>query len=184
MRQSANGRVTGDPTKEASGNIDGPGGFNEMPNFKKTKISDQKSPSSRPTKGGKSIPRKAPPVSTVPMTASASPKPKNGGKKQGLALATKAPPAPQGKYKSAEVIEDSDEDYGLDASGDEEVNEFAKMVDESLAADVRVDGRADDDEDDDSDEDETGEDEDEANELGGARLVVRDEGRTMTGEFF
>ena len=188
MTQAAIGTVNGQNSKKASGNIAARGGSDELPISKKSKISDHISPSPRPVKGGKSIPRKAPPVSTMPLTASPPRKTKNGGKKQGSALATKAPPTPQGKYKSAEIIEDSDEDYGLDASGEDEDNdEFAKMVGESLAADVQVneegiDDDEQDDEDEDEDEDEDGEDEHEADELGGARLVVRDEGRNVTGE--
>lgn len=128
----------------------------------------------RPTKGGKSIPRKTLPSKTT-VVKPAPGKGKGGSKKR----ATKAPPTPKGKL-SAETIEDSDEDYGLNEGGDEEniEDEFAKMVGETLAADEGEDGDEGDEEDEDDEEDEEGD------ELGGATLVVRDEGRNTSRECF
>ena len=89
---------------------------------------------------------------------------------------TKAPTTPKGKYKSAEIIEDSDEDYGLNEDAEGEEDEFAKMVGESLAVD---EGDGDEGEGDEEDDDE---EEDEGDELGGATLVVRDEGSAGPGQ--
>jgi len=90
----------------------------------------------------------------------------------------KAPPTPQGKFKSAETIEDSDEEYDLTTRAaepegqavdvEDEEDDFAKMLGESLAGGTQEAGEEE--EDDDDDEDEEDEDDDE---LGGARLVVR-----------
>lgn len=92
-----------------------------------------------------------------------------------------------GKYKSAEIIEDSDEEIGDDVSvqgqgqDEEEEDEFARLVGESLAdvdgADAGAGLGVGNEEEEESEEDEEDEDEDEVRELGGARLVVRDEGR-------
>jgi hypothetical protein len=117
-------------------------------------------------------------VSTKP---SGKAKGKAGTKKATTAKKPKkVPPTPQGKYKSAEIIEDSDAEYGLgnDASiaaeEDDDDDEFAKMVGESLAGGTG----ADEDGDDDDDEEEEEDDEDD---LGGARLAVRQE--TGHGQF-
>ena len=87
----------------------------------------------------------------------------------------KAPPTPQGKFKSAETIEDSDEEYDLGADNnvqqaeeDDEEDEFAKMLGESLAGGAEDGGQEEEDDDDEEDEDD-----DDDDELGGARLVVR-----------
>ena len=104
----------------------------------------------------------------------ANPKKSAPAKKAG----TKAPPTPQGKFKSAEIIEDSEEEYDLgtatvepasaQAEADDEEDDFAKMLGESLAGGTEEAG--DEEEDDDDDEDD---DEDDDDELGGATLVVR-----------
>lgn len=129
----------------------------------------------RVTTGGKSTPRK-----TVPLAKtdpSPTPKPKAQAKSKAAPKAKaketkkgggrgKAHPPPvqiSGKVKSAEFIEDSDEEYGVD----EEEDEFAKLVGESLAQDDNAAPQDDSDDDDD-------EDEDEDDELGGARLVGGD----------
>lgn len=116
-------------------------------------------------------------VAHAPLPTGTPPKKKSTTKKGGTGKrATKAPTAPKGKYKSAEIIEDSEEDYGLNDEGEDDVeDEFAKMVGESLAAtDVGRDSE--------SDEEEEEDDDDEADELGGAKVVVRDEGRRIVGE--
>jgi len=107
----------------------------------------------------------------TPMKAKAK-----GSGKKGAKQATKAPPTSKGKL-SAEIIEDSDEDYGLAEGGEAEEDEFAKMVGESLAAEGDIGW---DDEDDDEDEQE--DNEDEGDEFSGATVVVRDEGRVTSGQ--
>lgn len=168
---------------------------------------------SRPTKGSKGVARKAPPTKATPVepskaktkAKSVAKKPpaktssKAGAKKgKAAAAAATAAAASNGKIKSAEIIDDSDEEYDLGDEGvigaeedaefeeDDDEDEFAKMVGESLAAEppkmpapvppVPVYGNYDDSSDD-SDDDE--DDDDEA--LGGARLVVRQQVPT-TGE--
>ena len=130
----------------------------------------------RATTGGKSTPRK-----TIPLAKpdpSPTPKPKAAAKAKAAPKAKvketkkgggrgKPPPPPvqiSGKVKSAEFIEDSDEEYGVE----EEEDEFAKLVGESLAQDDNAAPPQDE-----SDEDDD-EDEDEDDELGGARLVGGD----------
>jgi hypothetical protein len=98
------------------------------------------------------------------------------GVKQLPKKAAKQPISPKGKIKSAEIIEDSDEEYGVGEAGDnddEEEDEFAKMVGESLA----VDGLAVDEDQDEEDDDDEEEDEDE-DELGGAKLVMQNQSRS------
>lgn len=137
----------------------------------------------RPTKGGKGLPRKttlpvhAPiPSLGAPAKSTAKGRGKAGAKKNLPTKRTKkAPPTPQGKYKSAEIIEDSEEEYDLGetagtgggAGEEDDEDEFAKMVGESMAG-----GEVEEDEEEDDDDDED-EEEDDDDELGGARLAVR-----------
>jgi hypothetical protein len=89
------------------------------------------------------------------------------GKRGGKAAAAAA--APKGKFKSAEIIEDSD-DEDVDADGGNEMaDEFARMVGESLAAAPSTEAEG-------EDEEEYEEEDDDEGELGGARLVVNDSG--------
>jgi hypothetical protein len=144
-------------------------------------------PSGRAMKGGKSLPRKTlpahaplPPVEPV-RKAKAPAKGRGGaqarggkaagtsaaGKRGGKAAAAAA--APKGKFKSAEIIEDSD-DEDVDADGGNEMaDEFARMVGESLAAAPSTEAEG-------EDEEEYEEEDDDEGELGGARLVVNDSG--------
>ncbi|KAK1925582.1 RNA polymerase II transcription elongation factor-domain-containing protein [Papiliotrema laurentii] len=165
----------------------------------------------RPTKGGKALPPRPPPPSSAasppkptpaapaPAPASGKGKGKNGAKKpppptkkSTTKKATpKAPIVPQGKYKSAEIIEDSDDEYDLGsatAKGTasqpptvevEEEDEFAKMLAEGLSEQQQQQQAYDDDEDED-DEDEEEDDEDD-DELGGARLAVRQSAPSASG---
>ncbi|KAK8858502.1 hypothetical protein IAR55_002729 [Kwoniella newhampshirensis] len=142
---------------------------------------------SRATNGGKGLPRKRPlesapiPVLTNPpratktkgkaTSATATSKTTNARGKKAAPAVVVAPITPT-KFKSAEFIEDSDEETagaGEDENeeeDDEEEDEFANLLGKSLA-------EADDE---DEDEEEESDDEDEDDELGGARLVVRDQG--------
>ncbi|WWD18390.1 hypothetical protein CI109_102840 [Kwoniella shandongensis] len=140
----------------------------------------------RATKSGKGLPRKKPlesapiPVLSAPSRtttakgktkakAAAAPKATKAsatrGKKATAAAAVVEPITPT-KYKSAEFIEDSDEEAEEE---EEEIDEFANLLGKSLAEADEVRDEEDESEDDD-------EDEDEDDELGGARLVVRDQG--------
>jgi hypothetical protein len=77
-----------------------------------------------------------------------------------------------GKFKSAEIIEDSDDEDGeadADGGGNEMADEFARMVGESLAAAPSTEAEG-------EDEEEYEEEDDDEGELGGARLVVNDSG--------
>ncbi|GFZ45275.1 hypothetical protein JCM24511_03001 [Saitozyma sp. JCM 24511] len=145
-------------------------------------------PSGRAVKGGKSLPRKTlpahaplPPVEPV-RKAKAPAKGRGGahargGKAAGTSAAGKrggkaaAAAPPKGKFKSAEIIEDSDdEDVDADADGGNEMaDEFARMVGESLAAAPSTEAEG-------EDEEEYEEEDDDEGELGGARLVVNDSG--------
>ncbi|WVF69372.1 hypothetical protein IAT40_004148 [Kwoniella sp. CBS 6097] len=84
------------------------------------------------------------------------------------------------KFKSAEYIEDSDEEIAQSDAAqapaeEEEVDEFASLLGQSLAQGDQYDEESDDDDDDDEDEDE----DDDA--LGGARLVVSGHGNSNAG---
>ncbi|WRT67694.1 uncharacterized protein IL334_004666 [Kwoniella shivajii] len=140
----------------------------------------------RATKSGKGLPRKKPmesapiPVLSGPSstTAKKSSKakvtkkvtPKSIGRGKKVSTTKTIEPATPTKFKSAEYIEDSDEEIAAsesiqgDAEG-EEVDEFANLLGESLAQ-----GDAYDNDDDDDEEEEEESDDDEG--LGGARLVV------------
>ena len=179
---------SGDVRLEVSSMIGEP---EDTPKAKKARSSEGVSAASapRPTKGGKTLPRKMPAAPEVPSSAPTpvkAIKANKNGKKAGKApkKTAKAPPTPQGKYKSAETIEDSDEEYGLDEGGahDEgevEEDEFAKMVGESLAME-QTSGQYPAAEEDSSDEEE--EDDEEA-EMGGARLVGRDQRKSQSSRY-
>ncbi|WVQ80712.1 hypothetical protein IAT38_002817 [Cryptococcus sp. DSM 104549] len=123
-------------------------------------------PAARPTKGGKGLPRKKPlesaPIPVLAKPARAAPKKaakgkaaakakpaasntKSKAKPKGKAASTSSP-APKGKFKSAEFIEDSDEEIGQsqdavgsDVSDDDAggggggIDEFANLLGQSLA---------------------------------------------------
>ncbi|KAK4683569.1 hypothetical protein P7C73_g6674, partial [Tremellales sp. Uapishka_1] len=121
----------------------------DTPKSKKSRPSQVPTPTPRPAQSGKSLPRKTP--AALPSVSKKAPK--------------KKPPPTTGKYKSVEIIDDSDE-----GAGEEEEDEFAKMMGETLAAEIlQAKNEAYDDEEEDDEE----EDEDEDDELGGARLIVR-----------
>ncbi|OCF55019.1 hypothetical protein L486_07675 [Kwoniella mangroviensis CBS 10435] len=142
----------------------------------------------RQTKSGKGLPRKKPlesaPIPMLSSSASTSTsakakktttkKAKAGagatgkgrGKNEGSGVVVE-PPTPT-KYKSSEYIEDSDEEILASESNnppaeEEEIDEFANLLGQSLAQA---------DEYDEDQEDEESEEEEEDEELGGARLVV------------
>lgn len=129
----------------------------------------------RPTTGGKGLPRKTAPApaahAAIPdFSAPAKSKTKKANaavKKVPKAAGPgkkKAPPVPQGKFKSAEIIEDSEEEYDLgtsevggqedDADADEDEDDFAKMLGESLAEGADGVGEEDDDEEEEEEDDE------------------------------
>jgi hypothetical protein len=103
----------------------------------------------------------------------------------------KAPAVQQGKFKSAEIIEDSEEEYDLgtsevggqadanrdDGGGEEDEDDFAKMLGESLAEDADGAGEEDDD-----DEEEEEDDEEYEDELEGARFAPR-QSKNSSGVF-
>ncbi|WVQ96871.1 hypothetical protein IAU59_003978 [Kwoniella sp. CBS 9459] len=83
------------------------------------------------------------------------------------------------KFKSAEYIEDSDEeiaqsDAAQGPADEEEVDEFANLLGQSLAQGDEYDEESDEDDDDD-------EEDDEEDALGGARLVVSGQGDSAPG---
>lgn len=164
----------------------------------------------RPTTGGKGLPRKTAPVAAAPPPHAAIPdfsrsstasklkstkgkSAKAGGKKAVGAKGKKKPPIdPQGKFKSAEIIEDSEEEYDLrtsevgddagegegDGDGAEEEDDFAKMLGESLAEDADEVGEVGEEEDEDEDEDEEEDEEEYDDALEGARVVSRQPGES------
>ncbi len=154
------------------------------PIAKKAKSNDTISVAPRATKGGQSLPRK---TTIQPHALIPAPTPQKAtarSKKKGRGTrATKAPPTPKGKYKSAETIENSDEDYGLNDDDDDQggADEFANLLGECLAD--KLSGTDGDGEEDDEEDEEEDEEEEEGNELEGARLMVRDELRGGSSEF-
>ncbi|WVW84561.1 hypothetical protein I302_106595 [Kwoniella bestiolae CBS 10118] len=133
----------------------------------------------RQTKGGKGMPSKKPLESApIPLLSSSTgTTAKTKSTKKGT---TKKPTAARGKgkkavvelstptkFKSSEYIEDSDEEIAASESNapqEEEVDEFANLLGESLAQGEEYD--------EDEEEDEESEEEEEDEGLGGARLVV------------
>ncbi|OCF41485.1 hypothetical protein I317_04688 [Kwoniella heveanensis CBS 569] len=134
--------------------------------------------------GKKGTKAKAGTAKSVPPSRSTAAK---GGKKASFATSTAnassaASTSGGAKFKSAEYIEDSDEEIAQSDAAqapaeEEEVDEFANLLGESLAqGDAYAEEESDDDEDDDDDEED---EEDDA--LGGARLVVSGQGNSGAG---
>ncbi|WWC88766.1 uncharacterized protein L201_003679 [Kwoniella dendrophila CBS 6074] len=146
----------------------------------------------RPTKGGKGLPRKKPlesapiPILSTTSTTSFGPKTKGVKAKAGKANTKSTTTKGKGKkstvaatqehdtstkFKSSEFIEDSDEEIANSESNipeeeaEEEIDEFANLLGESLA-------QADNYDDNDEESEEEEEEDDDDGGLGGARLVV------------
>ncbi|WWD04765.1 hypothetical protein V865_002836 [Kwoniella europaea PYCC6329] len=145
----------------------------------------------RQTKSGKGLPRKKPLESApIPMLSSSASTSTSAKAKKSTTKKAKAgtgangkgrgkkgsgvvvePPTPT-KYKSSEYIEDSDEEILASESNnppaeEEEIDEFANLLGQSLAQGDEYD-----------EEEEESEEEEEDEELGGARLVVGSGSRT------
>ena len=143
----------------------------------------------RPNQGGKKLPLETPIQSHGPIptftkfkqTTTAGSGAKGRGKagtKKSVPKPVKGDNIPRGKFKSSEIIQDSDEEAGMvdlghDIATDqvEEEDEFAKMLKENLNSDIDItlQDQLDDDDEEDDEEDE----DDDDDELGGAVLAVR-----------